>query len=110
MQEFVLLGVIMILVLGGYWSLVIFPRQREFQKRQRYVRSLSVGDEVITYGGIIGRMVDLEAERGIAFVEIADGVVIRVVTASIVNAYNPDEIAEAANMGQQPVNAPTDQA
>lgn len=100
MQEFVLLGVIMILVLGGYWSLVLFPRQREFQKRQRYVQSLNIGDEVVTYGGIIGKMVDLEAERGIARLEIADGVTIRVVTASIMHAYDPEEIAKAAATGQ----------
>jgi len=51
MQEFAFLLVIMLLVMGGYWSFFVFPRQREFTKRQKYVRSLSLGDEVVTLGG-----------------------------------------------------------
>lgn len=39
MQEIVVLGVVMVLALGAYWSLVIFPRQRDFQKQQRYVNA-----------------------------------------------------------------------
>jgi preprotein translocase subunit YajC len=109
-QEFILVGVILILIAGAYWSLSLFPRQREFQKRQRYVRSLSVGDEVVTYGGIIGRMIDIEAEIGIAHIEIADGVVVRVITASIMRAYDPEEIAAAANRGQDGETVPQDAA
>ena len=56
MQEFVLLGIVLVLGLGAYWSLVIFPRQRDFQKQQKYVNTLNVGDEMITFGGIIGRV------------------------------------------------------
>jgi preprotein translocase subunit YajC len=94
MPEIVVLGVIMVLGLGAYWSMVIFPRQREFQKQQKYVRSLAVGDEMITYGGIIGKVIDIEEEKGIAQVEIADGVVIRILTAALMRPYNPEEIAE----------------
>lgn len=106
MQEFIVLGVILILVFGAYWSLSIFPRQREFQKRQRYVRSLSQGDEVITYGGMIGRVVAVDGELGVAHIEIADGVVVRVVAASIVNEYDRDQIAEDANRGLADVADP----
>ena len=74
MQEFVLLGIVLVLGLGAYWSLVIFPRQRDFQKQQKYVNTLNVGDEMITFGGIIGRVMTVEPEKGIATIEIADGV------------------------------------
>ncbi len=50
MVEFVVLGVLLVLGLGAYWSLVIYPRQREFQKQQKYVNSLNPGDEMITFG------------------------------------------------------------
>lgn len=94
MNEIIILAVFLLLGLGAYWSLVIFPRQREVQKQQRYVRSLNVGDEMITFGGIIGRVQALDAERGVAQVEIADGVVVRVVTAALMRPYDPVEMVE----------------
>ncbi len=92
MTEIIILAVFLLLGLGAYWSLVIFPRQREVQKQQRYVRSLSVGDEMITFGGIIGRIRSLDADGGVAHVEIADGVVIRVITAALMRPYDPAEL------------------
>jgi preprotein translocase YajC subunit len=97
--EFVLVTVILLLGLAGYYSMVTYPKQRDFQKRQRYIRTLNVGDEVITYGGIIGRVLDIEADQGIAHVEIAEGVVIRLVTAALMQAYDPEEIAKNAQRG-----------
>lgn len=96
MDEFLLVGLLLVLGLGAYWSMVLFPRQREFQKQQKYVRSLQAGDEMITYGGIIGRVLEIDADRGIARVEIAEGVVVRVVTASLIRPYDPEELAASA--------------
>jgi preprotein translocase subunit YajC len=91
MEEFVLVGLLLLLGLGAYWSMVIYPRQREYQKQQRYVRSLKAGDEMITFGGIIGRVLEIDADKGIAYVEIADSVIVRMVTASLIRPYNPEE-------------------
>jgi len=99
MSEFVLIGVLLVLGLGAYWSLVVFPRQREFQKQEKYVNSLKPGDEMITFGGIIGRVIDVEAEKGIATIEIADGVVIRVLAAALMRPYDPEELARSAQLG-----------
>lgn len=94
MPEIVVLGLVMILGLGAYWSMVIFPRQREFQKQQKYVQSLNVGDEMITFGGIIGKVLDIDADHGIAHVEIAPGIVVRVMTQALMRPYDPAELAE----------------
>jgi len=99
MQEFVVLALILLLGLAAYWAMVIFPRQREFQKKQRYVRTLQAGDEVITYGGIVGRILELEPDAGIAHIEIADGVVIRLITAALMQPYDRDEISRNAQIG-----------
>lgn len=92
MQEFALLAFIMALALGAYWAMVIFPKQRAFEKRQRYIQNLSIGSEVITYGGIIGKIISIEADEGIAHVEIANGVTIRLVTAALVQPYDPETL------------------
>ena len=99
MREFGFLLVIMLLIMGGYWSFYVFPRQREFNKRQKYVRSLQQGDEVVTFGGMIGQVIDIDGDAGIVYVEIADGMVVRFVTASIVSEYDAEKIAANAQRG-----------
>jgi preprotein translocase subunit YajC len=96
MEQTILFALVMLLALGAYWSLVIFPRQREFQKQQRYVRNLNRGDEMITYGGIIGRVIEIEADKGIAHVEIAPGVTVRVISAALVQPFDAEKLAESA--------------
>jgi len=96
MPEIILFGFIFLLILGAYWALVVYPKQRDFQKRQRYVSTLNPGEEVITYGGIIGKVIEVEAEKGVAHVEISDGVIVRFVTAALMQAYNPEALAHSA--------------
>lgn len=98
-MEFAVLALVMLLGLGAYWAMVVFPKQRDFSKRQRYVRSLSAGDEVVTYGGVIGKVVRIDTEQGVAYVEVAEGVVLRLVTAALIQAYDPEAFARASQMG-----------
>ena len=100
MLEFVLVFAILALILGGYWALVIFPKQRAFQRKQRMVRALHVGDEVVTYGGIVGKIIDIDAEGGLSQVEIAEGVRIKLLTAALQQVYDADEIAYNAGLGR----------
>ncbi len=99
-MEFALLALVVLLGLGAYWAMVLFPKQRDFTKRQRYVRSLAEGDEVVTYGGIVGKVLQIESEKGLAHVEIAPGVVVRLITAALMQPYDPEEFAKAALIGQ----------
>jgi preprotein translocase subunit YajC len=107
MAELLFLTVLMLLGMGAYWAMVLFPRQRDFQKRQQMARALSAGDEIITFGGIIGKVQAIDAEQGIAHVEIAKGVTVRLVTAALVQRYDPEEIAENARKGLDTENTPT---
>ncbi len=99
MSEFALVFAVLALVLGGYWALVIFPKQRAFQHKQKIVRSLHAGDEIVTYGGIVGKIVEIDADNGLAQVEIADGVIIRLLTAALQQTYDRNEYAYNANIG-----------
>ena len=99
MSEFILVFAILALVLGGYWALVVFPKQRAFQHKQKIARSLHVGDEVVTYGGIVGKIINIDAEAGIAHIEIADSVRIKLLTAALQQVYDPKEFAYNAGIG-----------
>src|SRR5437588_13062943 len=59
-----------------FYFLLIRPQQKKAKEHQALVSKLSVGDEVVTTGGILGKV----TEVGDSFVtiEIADGVRIKV--------------------------------
>lgn len=101
MLEFVFVFVLLVLGLGAYWAMVVFPKQREFQNKQKVVRSLHVGDEIVTYGGIVGKIIDIDVEKGVSYVEIADGITIRLLTAAIQQVYDAEEIAYNAQLGMK---------
>jgi preprotein translocase subunit YajC len=102
MGEFVAFSMIILLLLAAYWSLVIFPRQRDFKRHNNFVRTLKVGDEVITFGGIIGHVTLLDPEHGVAYVKIADGVEVKVLSAALSRPYVREEVAANAQIGVEP--------
>ena len=99
MQEVLFVAVILLLGLGAWWSMVLLPRQRDFQKRQRFVRSLAQGDEVITAGGLIGRVTALHA--GVARVELAEGLEVRMVASSLLSPFDAEELARQSSRGRK---------
>jgi len=107
MAEFLLVGFVLICVMIGYWVFALMPKQRDFVKRQEMARALAEGDEVITGGGLIGRVREIDSQQGIAYVELADGLVVRMVIAALIDRYQPDEIARYAKMGQKSTAAET---
>ncbi len=69
--------IIMMVAFGAiFYFLLIRPQQKKAKDHQNMVSRLSVGDEVVTSGGILGRVTDV----GDTFVtvEIADSVRVKV--------------------------------
>jgi preprotein translocase subunit YajC len=66
----------MVVFIAIFYFLLIRPQQKKAKEHQAMVQRLSVGDEVVTNGGILGKV----TEVGDTFVtmEIADGVRIKV--------------------------------
>jgi preprotein translocase subunit YajC len=93
----VLLDVFLLaLFVGAFYSFLILPRQREFRKRQEFVRSMQVGTQVLTFGGLIGTLKAIDSERGIVTVEVADGVTLQVVSAAITGEFDAEAYGESA--------------
>lgn len=63
--------------------LMFWPQWQARRRRQKQMSELQVGDEVMTVGGIIGKLTYYNAEGNRARIEIAPGVEIRVVLAAI---------------------------
>ncbi len=62
-------------IFGGIYFLLIRPRQQKMRAQQTQARQLSVGDEVVSAGGIYGRVVAMDAD--VAEVEVAPGIVMK---------------------------------
>lgn len=68
-----LLPIIVIFVI--FWFLLIRPQTKRAKQHREMVAALQIGDEIVTQGGILGRIITLD--DGFVTVEIADGVKIR---------------------------------
>ncbi|MGF1505824.1 MAG: preprotein translocase subunit YajC [Chloroflexi bacterium] len=92
---------VLLIFFGVIYAFIILPRQLNFRRTQRYVKEgLEPGEEIVTYGGMVGTVQRVDAEEGIVYLEIAPDVVIRVITASIASRFDPELIRENAQKGQ----------
>ncbi len=85
--------IIVILIL--MWFLLIRPQRRRQVESQRLLDSLSVGQEIVTAGGLYGTITELEEDE--ARVEIAEGIEVRVAKraiAGVVSEDDPNELPE----------------
>ena len=83
----------LILIFGIMYFLLIRPQQKKAKEHQAMVAGLRRGDQVITQGGIIGKVVKVK-DDGELELEIADGVKVRVVQATIATVVSKTEPAK----------------
>jgi preprotein translocase subunit YajC len=70
---------------------VFLPQWQARRRRRKRMADLAVGDEVMTVGGIIGKLTYLDEEGNRAGIEVSPGVEIHVVLAAISRATGPSE-------------------
>ena len=77
-----LLGILpWLLIFGIFYILMIRPQQRRVKEHQAAINAVKKGDDVITGGGIRGRVTKVSDDE--AEVEIANGVKVRVVKSTL---------------------------
>ena len=77
-----------LLIFVIFYFLMIRPQQKKVRDHQAMIGAVKKGDEVITAGGIRGRVTRVVDEREVE-VEIAQGVKVRVVKATLTQVVNP---------------------
>ena len=82
-----------LLIFVIFYLLMIRPQQRRVKEHQAAIAAVKKGDEIVTGGGIRGRVTKVSEEE--AEVEIAQGVRIRVVKSTISQVLTPN--AKPAN-------------
>lgn len=73
-----------LLLMGGvFYFLLIRPQQRRARAQQALLRSVEVGDEIVTTAGVFGTIVAIDDESDVITLEIAPGTRIRMVRAGV---------------------------
>jgi preprotein translocase subunit YajC len=81
-----------ILIFIIFYFLLIRPQQQKMKQHRAMVEALRRGDQVVTSGGIVGKVSKVQ-EDGMVEVEIADNVKVKVIKATISQVLNKTEPA-----------------
>jgi preprotein translocase subunit YajC len=82
----------LILIFAIMYLLLIRPQQKKMKEHKAMIEALRRGDQIVTQGGIIGKVTKVK-DDGEVEVEIADGVRVRVVKATISQVLSKTEPA-----------------
>ncbi len=88
----------LVILFGFFWFFVLAPQRRKQREHVAMQDEVAVGDEIITAGGLHGRV--REAGEETVELEIAAGTVVRLdrrAVAARVPAHEPDETASATD-------------
>ncbi len=84
----------LILIFAIMYFLLIRPQQKRAKEHRAMIEALRRGDQVVTAGGIVGKVTKVQ-EDGMVEVEIAEGVKVKVMKATIGQVLNKTEPASA---------------
>jgi preprotein translocase subunit YajC len=84
------------LIIGAlFWFLILGPERKNRKKRQAMLDSLSKGDEVMTTGGLFGRVSKVDEHEVILVV--ADGVRLRFSRSAVQSLSNEEDESDEAD-------------
>ncbi|HXN84006.1 MAG TPA: preprotein translocase subunit YajC [Myxococcales bacterium] len=72
-----------------FYVMIIRPQQKTAKKLEAYLTGLKKGDEVVTTGGLIGRIAFVTGE--VLTLEVANNVKVRVLKAQVTGPFVPKE-------------------
>ena len=84
----------LILIFAIMYCLLIRPQQKKLKEHQAMVAGLSRGDQVVTQGGVVGKVTKVKDDSNEIEVEIASGVQVRVIRSTIATVMSKTEPAK----------------
>jgi preprotein translocase subunit YajC len=99
----------LVLIFVVFYFLLIRPQQKKMKAHKALIEALRRGDRVVTAGGLLGTVTKVVSDTEIQ-VEVADGVRVRIVKATIQDVLAKTELAEksASKSGDAPEQAAND--
>jgi preprotein translocase subunit YajC len=87
-------------MVGLMWLLVLRPQRRRSSELAEMTANLSVGDEIVTAGGMYGRIERMDQE--VLTVEIAPQTTVRIARGAVTGVIRPEDELEPAEAPMAP--------
>ncbi len=96
--------ILMVLMFGVFYFLLIRPQVKRQKKHQAMLDALEKGDEIVTRGGIIGRITGISGQKVV--IEIQEKVRVRLLRSAIESKYDAKKFnaGEAASTKSKGAN------
>ncbi|MGD8429592.1 MAG: preprotein translocase subunit YajC [Ectothiorhodospiraceae bacterium] len=92
-----------IALIAIFYFLLIRPQQKRAKEHKKLVENLGKGDEVVTNGGLAGRVTDVGDT--FATVEIADGVEVRLQKSAVAQVLPKGTLKQKLKKGEEKSDA-----
>ena len=86
------------ILLALMWVVLIVPRQREARRQRALLATLEVGDEVVTAGGIHGRVVGVVVDDDTVMVEVAPAVTLKIARRAVLSRVDEPAVPIAPGL------------
>jgi preprotein translocase subunit YajC len=90
----------LVLMVAIFYFLLIRPQQRRVRQQRELVGSLDVGDEVVTIGGMFGRIMEIDDESVV--LDVGGGSRIRFVKQAVARKITEDEEEPTEETSEEP--------
>ena len=84
----------MVFIFVIFYFLLIMPMRKKQKKTQEMLSKLKKGDEVVTGGGLFGRVTALDDERGFVILQISDNTKVKVLRSAVAGLASEPEAAK----------------
>jgi len=96
-----------LVLLALMWVLLVRPQQQRVRRQRELIAALEVGDEVVTAGGVVGRVVGLEGDE--VRLEVAPGVTMRFARLSVTSRVQEPGAADDRDSEPEALDGGDDQ-
>ena len=86
--------IVLLALLALFWIFLIRPQRRRLHEQRELHESIAVGDEIVTLGGLLGRVRSIDEAEDTLEVEIAPGTNVRVVRHGVAAVLDPEKAHE----------------
>lgn len=80
-----------IIIFGIFYFLLFMPMQRQKKQQQKMLAELKTGDDVLTNGGIVGTVVQLNEDDTLVLRVKPDGVKLQMARGSVASLLNVEK-------------------
>lgn len=81
----------MVIIFAIFWFFMIRPQQKKQKEIQNFRNSITIGQQIVTAGGIYGVVKQIEETDNTLIIEIANGVRIKVDRNSVYATAQPEQ-------------------